>query len=362
MAVDWMNLPESLWMNILQQMDVKTLLKTSETCKMFNNLVENTILMEKLKLVFVMTPYIKKDLVKATKEYIKVFERSTRNYKTIEFDFLVKSIFCDSPLPPFYYPAATGKSIQITKLFSHSVREVNFTNYHGSARDCKTLFKSDPKFQIQYFTVNMEPKEEYDNFPYYDIVELFDMSPFCEELCMNNVNNDSQMGHFNGLIIKGLELSGPFSSQYEQLLLKQDELIRLTSDATQMFENDNLSKVKFSVIFMNLFNAKWTNKQNALNFIKTQMSLKFVKIRLDKDQYDIEFLKHIINTNQDVITVSVELEGCDAIFMKEIHQLQENSFVRYASFTCVPENPSLSEMFMRLFPCQVDLSHMHLFD
>lgn len=362
MAVDWTTLPEPLWISIFQQLNVTSLLNISETCKTFNNLMENKVLTDKLKLVFIIHPFNRRDINDVTTKVIDVCNRSNRNYKIVEFYYLNCQVNYKI-LPPNFWKLVTQKTIQIVKIFAHSVREVHLRNYHGmQAKECKSTFKNDPSLEIQYFTINMGMKRDMNNKSFKGLLELLKHSDKFEELYLTDVNNDSRMAQFNNMRVCKLGLSGRFTNQYEQFLLKQRKLTQLTAGTTHMFENNNLSNVKFSLSLINLCDAKWTNKENALNFIKTQNELEFIKIKLDKDQYDIAFLKHIINTNRHVMSLNVELEGCDNAFMKDIHQLEVNDYVKQLVFRCVPENPTLSAKFIKLFPFNMDLIRFRFFD
>lgn len=361
MAVDWTTLPEPLWISIFQHLDVTSLLNTSETCRTFNDLMENRVLTDKLKLVFIIHPFNRKDINDVTSNVIDVCNRSIRKYKVVEFYYLN----CQEDyniLPPNFWKLVTQKTIEIIRIFSDSVREIHLRNYHGmQTKECKSTFKNDPSFQIQYFTVNKGMKQEKENKTYIGLLELLKHSDTFDELYLTDVNNDSRMSQFDNMRVSKLGLTGRFSNQYEKFLLKQSNLRQLTAYTTHMFENNSLSKVKFSLSLMNL-EGKWTNKENALNFIETQCELEFVRIKLDKDQYDINVLKHIINGNEHVMSLSVELEDCDSAFMEDIHQLEVNSYVKQLAFRCVPENPTLSAMFMKLFPFHMDLLSFRFFD
>lgn len=359
-AVNWIKLPEQIWISILQHLDVKSMLRASETCTMLSNLVEIKKLTDRIKLSFVLTPYIKNDVTEAAKKIMEVFGNSNRDYKTVEFDFLQKSIFAE-PAPRFY-KVALGKSIQIIKMFSYSVRNVHFKNFQGDDRPCKKALKKDKNLRIRYFSINMGCKKELDSMCFRDFMRYAMFTPSCDQLCMKDIVNDSEMGQFDHVRVIRLEIAGRFTKPYEQFLLKEENLENLTASTTEMFENNALSNVKFTLNFMNLSDSKWTNKKNALNFIRTQTGLEFVKIKLDKDQYDIAFLKHIINANRCVISLSLELEGCDSEFEQEIYQLQQNTFVRHLSFTCVPANRNLSRRFMALFPHQIDLMNLKFYE
>lgn len=342
MSVDWINLPEHLWVEILQQLDGSTLIRTSETCRMFNNLIgSHIILIDKLKLVFNIIINHQNNITEKTIENMENLKRSVKKFRILEIRYSKEP----SILKEDFWKLATKTTIEMITIFSNCIREVHLKYFrhfsdcdYKSIRKMITTLKHDGKYYIQYLTINLKCrwKKRY----------LQERAFFY----MKDVDNDSRISTFRNQPVAKVELVGRFSSQYENVLLRR-RILSLTVDTTQMFDNNKLSKVPFSLNFLNLFNAKWTNKQHALNFIKTQTRLITVHLRFDINQFDILFLDHIVNRNPFLASLCIQLDGCDSV-ENNFHQLRALNIKPHvhACIRCIPENPTLSTSFMELFP------------
>lgn len=345
MAIHWLTLPEHLWIKILQQLDGDTLLKTSLTCKTFNDLLENRSFFDKLKLVFHIKPYNSKirefttpRMFKRVVEIQKVFQRSKRNYRAVGIHF--KHLSPDEESMISIWKQYTEETVEILIIFSQSVREIYLNNI--LLLDCfgtrlKERLINHKRLRIQYLIVNIRK-----------IGFMHEYSKCSELLFMRDVDNNSRKDLFDKVSFQNLVVEGSFTIPYEHILLKQDHgLVRLKMVTAQLFKNDELSKVNLSLTYLDLMNANWTNKQHALNFIKTQTNLRNVYLSFDLNNYDILFIKNITDQNRELFSFGIHLHGgCEELFKNDIIQLEPNPSVKHFYYNfCFPQASLL-----RLFP------------
>lgn len=308
MSADWINLPETSWIKIIQLLDVTSLLRTSETCKTINYIVANSILTHKLKLV--VDFQLKGQLsIVAIEDLSKV----VRNYSTLVF----RNFKTTKRRRNFI------ALCQVAKMMSHCIREIHFENF-----SVMTFLQWD-------FLVFQMKK-----------VGMFNI------ICNIAIRYDlfENMNLLDNVNVRRFHASGVLKTHYEQFLLKHKELKYLRSDGYNAFDNDNLSKVTFSLQKLCLYHVPWYNKDYALHFIRTQTHLRKVSIKLNYDQYDHLFLKHIINNNPNLDDLLIELHECDERLQNHLHAIEVNTSVTQFYFRCFPENPILSFRLNRLFP------------
>ncbi|CAO1408977.1 unnamed protein product, partial [Diamesa tonsa] len=252
--MDWFDLPEYLWITILEQLDVKTRLKLSETCSTFNNLLFNTVLSKRMKLRI--------DLRRET-HLVNIFENSNRKYKSVKC--LHVSEYLGKPSADFEV------MLQILNRFSDSIREIRIICIKISCTNWNRLLQS---------------------LKYVETFDLFLMTFYQPPTRITGIENSvlkfdalsmircdlRYLDIFDGSSVYKMELraKNDHINNYIPFLKKQEELKSLSADISMLFENDKLKKVKFSLEFLDLYNARWSNKQSALNFIRTQTKLRKV--------------------------------------------------------------------------------------
>ena len=330
-------LPEHLWIIILQKLKVKSLLNMTLTCTTFNNLIGNTTLNEKLKLN-VRLPYIQ----------VKDLECSSRNYSSIVIHYYYEN----SQKSSEYFQTI----IKIFELFSQSIRKIKlkrFTiSYDKWIKLIETLNHVDTLELFMFTVLNTN-----------DLKDTFKCTMTIDSLvinCPQYENTWHGMDLFDKVGVKNVDIIAGNSTYHKKFLLNHKELKGLKAKI-KMFKNDNLSNVTFSLKYLDLYRATWYNRQNALNFIRTQTDLRRVYLRLGVDQYDILLLKHIINNNLNLDELLLELKrGCDKLLKNDIHHIGVNHNVTRFYFK-TPENPSLSAKVLKLFPNNKATNDHHFF-
>lgn len=321
MAFDWIDLPEHLWIKILQQLDFRTFKNTSATCTRFNNLLADTILINKLKLVI--------DL-RSDKQLWNVFKCSKRKYRFIK-------IFNRGDCKPSFQIV-----FEILKHSSDCIKELHLDNFKISCYNWNKLIKTlkyVETFCASYITV----RRSIFKFK----AQTQTSTTKIDLLAISEINYKVDI--FKKISVLKLKISSWDFKQHEQFFLNHGELQDLEIQA-EMFSDDKLSNVTFSLKQLDMQCAFWTNKQHALNFIRTQTDLKFVYLRLDVHQYDILFLKHIINNNPNLVVLYIQMIGdCDKLFQKDILKFDTNYSVTNFYFCCSTKNPSLFKGVSRLF-------------
>ena len=318
----WIDLPEPLWIIVLQKLDVKSLLNISATCTTFYNILENTILNNKFKFVIKGSPY---------KQLQKVTKQSDRKYRNLALLY-------------FNQGASTKENFQsmisTLDLFFTYIKYVELFKFKISNNNLRLLIETLKNVETFHLTCVTAIESLKSTQKTETIINL---------LTMKDVEIEYDMDLFDKMKVKHLKIAGCNTNYHEPFLLNHMELQRLTA-AIPMFKNNNLSNVKFSLEILQLCLASWSNKQYALNFIRTQTDLRQVYLSLGKDQYDILFLKHIINNNPNLYELVLELKGDSVkLFMNDIDQIDTNHSVEYLYFKCDPYNYSLAKRMFKLF-------------
>ena len=318
MVPDWLCFPDEVWEEILDYLDVQSLLGTTETCCKFNNLIsESPRIMKKLTLKI---DEDQKDRNHSDEEEddesLAIRNNATlSNSKTVisavlKSQRLYKNIVISHP---FRDETTRKQIIKILVLFSKSVQKLTFLVDDSFSRKeiieilkpCDNL--KECSFDFIYFEVDddvLESPELPSMKKLYNIIEepkLYTMLSCCNKLKKLYVSES----HSN------TENAGN-GQMLEEFLVKQQHLVDLTiikEEIFTMFSTNILSQCKFNLQRLEL-NGKicFVNPENALKFFQTQTQLKEVKIHLDGDwngnHATKDILKHIF-MNKDLQKLSV---------------------------------------------------------
>lgn len=323
--MDWITLPEHLWIKILQQLDVKNLLKATEVCTTFNNLLVNPILNDKVKLV------LNYRLHEQLWDFLK--HCLIRNYTNVELKFLSESTS--------RFSEVFDATIELLKPLHFKVIQIYRCDIKNSMIRLLTILKYSESLR-KFSLTNHEPRA---------LTETTKTIPYVNMISFHLNNNNSVMDIFDKISIPRLTLSN-YEEFNEKLLMNHDELQGLQEDRNGMFVYNQFTNNQFSLHYLNLYFAKWHNRQNALNFIKNQTDLRRVHLWIRVNQYDILFLKHIIEKNPKLEELLIKLdEGCEELLQKDIHQIRSNpSVTHFYIQSSSNRDPTLIEKMFKLFP------------
>lgn len=321
MEPDWLTFPDEVWEEILDNLEVKSLLTTTRTCSKLNNLIsESPRIMKKLTLK------IDEDQKNADSDYeedddelVFLNERALINSKTVISSVLkserkYKNIVISHP---FRHTRTREQIIQILILFSKSVQELTFmVDDSFSRKEISEILKSCNKLRKCTFDYIYFEKDDGE----FEIPQL----PNLKELIM--IIEEPKLYKILSLCnkLKRLYVSETHSNTenagngqlLEEFLEKQQHLTDLTiikEYTYNMFSTNLLSQCKFNLQRLEL-NGQifFVDSDNALLFFKTQTQLIEVDIHLDQDwnrnHSTKDVLKHIF-MNKDLHKVSLTSTG-----------------------------------------------------
>ncbi|CAO1369627.1 unnamed protein product [Diamesa tonsa] len=318
MEPDWLSFPDEVWEEILNYLEVTSLLSTTLTCCKLNNLIsESPRIMNKLTLKI---DEDQKDRNhsdeeeddeklairnKATLSYSKTIIssvlKSQRNYRNIVISH------------PFRDTSTRKQIIQILIRFSKSVQELTFlVDDSFSRKEIIEILKSCDNLRKLTFDFIYFEKDD-------DVLESPQL-PCLRELIMiiEEPKLYGMLSNCNKL--KKLYVSETHSNTenagnsqfFEEFLAKQQHLVDLTliqEFTYPMFSTNLLSQCEFNLQRLELNGEiSFVDSENALKFFQTQTQLKEVEIHLGQDwnrnHATKDVLKHIF-MNKDLQKVSV---------------------------------------------------------
>lgn len=159
---EWCKLPEHLWVKILNNLDVTSILRATETCKTLNTIIVTTIIMEKIKLTFninlsdfLFSMNKMDDFALKTK---KNLENSKREYRIVELNFTNQPLRSSGD----YRKLASAMIIRMFKKFSYGVRKVYIKDFDkfsdNTSKFLIKILRKQNKFPTKYFVENSKFK------------------------------------------------------------------------------------------------------------------------------------------------------------------------------------------------------------
>ena len=336
--INWLHLPDIIWVSILNNLEHECLLNASITCKKFNDVLSlSQRLMNRLSLTiknpysvyYIKNEHEKQKIILKSIWEMKLMkeclQKSERKYDSISMCSLVDR------LTKKYIMNAI---IDILKYFAGSVKEISFYN---------TSLQDDYFFKIIQTMKNLNVlKFEGDGcFLWQDKAEV--IRPYI----VSSINEIS-IKRVGGFIFQNLHMFDnlttlevdDFGTQYEtdletfeSFLLMQKKL-KVLHLRNMLFKSDKLSNnIKFSLDELSLRGVHWTNNENSIKFFKTQTNLKKISLenfKLDKIEHN-ELLTHLFGNNLQLKTVDLSTSKIFNNNNKGGFNLKNFSFLRVNS-------------------------------
>ena len=323
-GIHWLDLPFEIWEMIFSNLDNMTLLKTSATCKKFNDWLSlSQHLMKKFRLrigkrilyhsgfkneLDKENAYLKSICeLKLTKECLQMSERK---YYSIRICALHKFVPENDIIIDII--------IDILKQFAGSVKQIIF--YNATLQD-------DVFYKILQIMRNLKVLRfegllgDYIIDQSKDNAEIVwpDVVPSINEIHFKHVDRFSfqKLCLFNNLTtlnVNGWRKIGTL----EHFLLMQKNLKVLHLKTLFMFESDLLTNnIKFSLEELTLNGISWRDNQSAMKFFKTQNNLKKVTLNIESfyksyphgEMCFNELITHLLGYNLQLKTAKLSTHG-----------------------------------------------------
>ena len=328
--INWLDLPDNIWESILNNLEDKDLLKASETCKKFNNLLSSSQQLIKKLCLQINNPYgyehftnetDRKELYKKSICELKFMKKcllmSERKYESIIIDDLGFNIL------ESHAGKKKNKEKQITnvltdifKYLARSVKEIKFSNVAELQNDefCKIIQIMKNLTVLKFYGSGFGKEDPNVGT---EIVRP-DIVPSIHKIYIENVDGFSFKKLYLFDAITTLDVSRISWLDYESFenfLLMQKHLKVLHLNGMYhcgLFKTDILTtNIKFSLEELTLSKVYWTNSENAMKFFKTQINLKKLTLIVDcskQIQLD-ELLILFFGNNLQLKTVKLCTQG-----------------------------------------------------
>ena len=315
---NWLDLPVEIWELILCKLEFRCLLKASETCKKFNDVLSNSQRLMNKFCFIIGNPYIEycyssemlrgHDLLH--KEYLcelklvkECLEKSERKYDC--FKIFVQRKRADKKF-------TRNVMFEILKQFAGSVKQIKFSE---NSQD-------DNFFKIIQIMKNLKVLKfediDYDEDESKAVTEAVrpDTLPSINEIYIKYVNRFSFQKLYLFDKITTLKVNCYFNNiihhdTFENFLLLQEHLKVLHLERLNpysLFKTEKLTKnIKFTLDELVLYKVDWKNNENAMKFFKTQTNLKKISLdfeNLEPMNFD-ELLNHLFGNNLQLKTVNL---------------------------------------------------------
>ena len=381
-GTNWLYLPDRIWESILCNLNKRSLLNASESCKKINDLLSlSQLLIKKLSLQINIPHSI--NYTKNERAREKIYLRSFRNLEMMKeclkmsgrkYNSIIIRNLKDvkNPIAKYNYNAI----FDILKQFAGSVKQIKFVytslqdeifiKIMQTLKNLKVL-----KFERFCWIENNEAVTE--------IVKP-DIVPLIHEIYFKEVDNIffQKLLWFDNIIILDVEhFHWIYIWDFEKFLLLQKNLKVLNCMQLSfgvMFKSDKLAKVKFSLDELSLNSHWWVNMKNAMNFFKTQTNLKKVTLYLryfwwfsNDDDLELEMcynelLIHLFSNNLQLKTVFISISEEFGLDIKDYSFLEGivNLSVENLTFNLDPFQNGIEfvNTFSNLFPNVKCVTHL----
>lgn len=321
MSVPWLDLPDEVWEIILGYLNVRSLLKASETCSKFNNVMgKSNKLMKMIRLSIVISVnYFLEGYhgdqnklkcyrqIKALKENLKM---SGRNYQNSGLSLLGRHRGWSVPLDTIMTDILM-EICEIFQIFSESIIDFQI-------EQCNIENKVFTKI-IRIFG-NLQKCLIDDTEIYGDDSDLSLKLPKLEDISLRPVEGimiKNLLHSFDNL--KKLEIVDyayrvdvQIEEFFKNLLLKHYNLKIFHVKYPEIFGLNVLPNTEFSLESLSLKCSKWKNMDHAENFFKKQTHLKDIHLELHDNTEGLNFrytdiLKDIFNLNQNLTDIIIQI-------------------------------------------------------
>lgn len=320
---DCLNIPECIWIEIFNYLDIQSLLRITETCQLFATIfVSSSKLLDKVR--------IKVNINDDVPSQLQILMNSQRTYRNL-------FIGCDETLFNRTNPQLEGYNLHtIREIFGKTVTSVKLKNIFTKIHSLIDLLKS--FVNLRSCTFEKIFMSNHSNF-YYNLMDERDQEilknnsfPFTklEELVL--VKSDFFCFYFfqnvhclKKLIVNDLGFDIIDPTHFENFLMKQIDLkeLRLRKFRDNyIFTTSLLASAPFQLETLSMNSVYWKDKDNGTAFFKNQRKIKTFEVAL-KNRWNVRYdevswfndiLKHVFTNNKDLkrVTIStMEKHGYD---------------------------------------------------
>lgn len=305
--MNWIDLPFEIWEHILGYLDGKSLIRASETCVKLNEVVDlNPKLVDKLWLkLYVSDSTSDESFV----EVLKVIKNTRREYKQLFIHYVMGHWFENE----LFLGVLQQLGESVRALATDSVKFKTRKDLVNTLR----LFPHLRRLQIKLVTVEeQDPDKQYLKelvyLPHLADLYMVEYYPWLCDVLSPCVN----IKRLESYIVKWTERD---PAPFENFLFKQKSLQKLRLGIFRqgrLFKDDRSSEIKFQLQKLLLNGAFFVNRENILNFIKTQRKLKKLQInlsneyerKLDRTLFYNEIMKFVLTGLPELTSLSIHQE------------------------------------------------------
>ncbi|CAO1301402.1 unnamed protein product [Diamesa tonsa] len=267
---------------ILKNLDVRSLIKTTEVCTRFNDLIsDSSKLMKNIRLKVVKCknePFFwrTRNVVDSVRKYKNIYVESLSSAYPLEEDeikrFLVKILHK-------FGPNIRDLEIKGLKFESNFEFQELMTSFENIESCCLTNVDVNDNDN----TINEETPLKFTKLRKLEVIE-------CNFMCNQIFKNCDKLTklYIKPVMTLNLNYNPLYFEHIEELVFKQQKLKQLMLHSVPngfMFKNDRSKQVKFQLILFKSWNSLFVNRRAAMNFFGTQHKLSKVVFFIDNVEY-----------------------------------------------------------------------------
>lgn len=265
---------------IFKKLDVRSLIKTTEVCTRFNDLIsDSSKLMKNIRLKVVKCknePFFwrTRNVVQSVRKYKSIYVESLSSAYPLEEDeiksFLVRILHK-------FGPNIKDLEIKGLKFKSHNELQELMTSFENIESCCLTNVDVDDN------TIKEETQLKFTKLRKLEVIE-------CNFMCNQIFRNCDKLTklYIKPVMTLNLNYNPLYFEHIEDLVFKQQKLKQLMLHSVPngfLFKNDHSKQVKFQLILFKSWNSLFVNRGAAMNFFGTQHKLSKVVFFIDNVEY-----------------------------------------------------------------------------
>lgn len=364
---DWERLPN--WSQIFDYLDVKSLLNASLVCKSFDNYASSARMMRKLKLKIRFPEYNEAEQIEKFKDILKNHSLLTRKYQRLEILKIRDSFFIEDNIQ--------RKKRVKGKAKEHSIR----TNLIAT---CHKLGQSVTDLSMQSCNVSQKDLTEILR-PFVNVTDLILTEiVLSDDLPFDDTKNfNISFPHLKSLRLaqcdffclilfaahdklETLELKNPSYvrddvERFENFLMSQSKLKCLSLKNFRFnstYSTNRLGSVPFQLEVLKLNNVKWDIGSHMEIFVKSQRSLKVLKLKSihqwlpphEDPRFFPGVLKGVLARNPGIQRISFDSRFYQDVKSVDFLEDTTTPTVTHLSYFHHDSNSKIFEGFTRAFP------------
>lgn len=279
---------------ILKNLDGRSLIKVTEVCTRFNDLIsESSKLMKNIRLKVVKCknePFFwrTRKVVESVRKYKKIYVESLSNDYPLEENeiksFLMKIL-------RKFGPSIIDLEIKGLKFKSHMELQEMMASFDKIESCCLT------NVDVDDITVTQETQLVFAKLRKLEVIE-------CHFMCNQIFKNCDKLTklYIKPVMTLNFNYNPLYFEHIEKLVFQQQKLKQLMLHSVPngcLFKNDHSKQIKFQLILFKSWNSLFVNRRAAMNFFGTQHKLSKVVFFIDNVEYQGKF--ELVEMYQEIL-------------------------------------------------------------